>query len=770
MDSEITRPRTIDVVFTVVVGLWVIGVTWVVQIVAWAIEQVLAIEGLAMPAWSWPLAVWINAVVAGVPCVLLALLATTPAVRGTARAWSVATLALGVLGSIRAIPIVQNEIYLAVLGLVATVIAIGLAVWWRGSWLVTPSRLWYAAAAGLAMLLPWLWVGALGGLLETLLAGFAAAAIGAVAALLAGSVAGSGVRGGTGSRLLAGLAIGVPMLVLAAGTGGTGVNLAVMLAVPLLGFVAAVLAPARLAVNVLIAVAVVGPLGFVEPEETLLLLGFHDVGYWALIGAAVAAGIAAVLAVLAVVGAAVPRTGKRSWSRRLAPATAVAALIAAAVVYPAAGHPGFFGERLFVVMKTQADLRGMAKIPDLTQRRRAVYEKLVDTAVQTQASLRAKLRAGGYAFTPYYLVNGIEVDAGPAARRWLSARPDVSRVLYSPQSRPIPSQGPPERGNLPAPTGPDWNIKLVHADQVWEQGDTGKGIVIGSSDSGVDGTHPALAGNFRGGDDSWFDPAHHSRTPVDYNGHGTHTLGTAVGTGGIGVAPGATWVGCVNLARNLGNPPDYLNCMQFMLAPFRFGGDPFTDGRPQDAVDIATNSWGCPTLEGCDLRSLQPAVDALTAAGIFFVAAAGNEGPRCSSIDDPPAIYPNTFTVGAVDSESVVASFSSRGPVHGGAAKPDVVAPGVDVVSALPGGGYGRLSGTSMATPHVAGVVALIWSAHPELRGNIPETAEILRRTAIPVAVGNDPLAITGDCGPTDQTGSGLIDANGAVYSIPLRR
>ena len=88
-------------------------------------------------------------------------------------------------------------------------------------------------------------------------------------------------------------------------------------------------------------------------------------------------------------------------------------------------------------------------------------------------------------------------------------------------------------------------------------------------------------------------------------------------------------------------------------------------GDRQDAVDIATNSWGCPTLEGCDLRSLQPAVDALTAAGIFFVAAAGNEGPRCSSIDDPPAIYPNTFTVGAVDSESVVAGFSSRGPVHG---------------------------------------------------------------------------------------------------------
>ena len=176
--------------------------------------------------------------------------------------------------------------------------------------------------------------------------------------------------------------------------------------------------------------------------------------------------------------------------------------------------------------------------------------------------------------------------------------------------------------------------------------------MIGSSDSGVDGTHPALVGNFRGGDDSWYDPAHHSRTPVDYNGHGTHTLGTAVGTGGIGVAPGATWVGCVNLARNLGNPPDYLNCMQFMLAPFRFGGDPFTDGRPQDAVDIATNSWGCPTLEGCDLRVAATGGGRADRRRDLLRRRGRQRGSALLARSTmPPAIYPNTFTVGAVDSE-----------------------------------------------------------------------------------------------------------------------
>jgi subtilisin family serine protease len=243
------------------------------------------------------------------------------------------------------------------------------------------------------------------------------------------------------------------------------------------------------------------------------------------------------------------------------------------------------------------------------------------------------------------------------------------------------------------------------------------------------------------------------------NGHGTHTLGSALGRGGIGVAPDATWMGCVNLARNLGSPAHYLDCLQFMLAPFPGGGDPLRDGRPDRAAHVLTNSWGCPEIEGCDGRVLRPAVTALTAAGIFVVAAAGNTGPRCRSITDEPATDPGAFAVGALTEKERVAGFSSRGPVPG-AAKPDAVAPGVDILSALPGGGYGSLDGTSMAAPHVAGVVALMWSANPRLVGDIDRTADILRSTARVTGL----TASARNCGDDRNVrGAGLIDALAAV-------
>src|SRR5690606_28901229 len=138
-------------------------------------------------------------------------------------------------------------------------------------------------------------------------------------------------------------------------------------------------------------------------------------------------------------------------------------------------------------------------------------------------------------------------------------------------------------------------------------------------------------------------------SPGDISGHGTHTLGTILGQGGIGVAPGAEWFGCANLVRNLANPALYLDCMQFMLAPFPPGGDPLRDGDPARAAHVINNSWGCPRLEGCDATALEPAAQALRAAGIFVVASAGNEGPACGSVRSPLALYDAVFTVGAVD-------------------------------------------------------------------------------------------------------------------------
>ncbi|WP_433394426.1 S8 family serine peptidase [Micromonospora sp. KLBMP9576] len=643
----------------------------------------------------------------------------------------------------------------------------------------------FGVAGGLALLLPWVWLGALGGLLETVLAGAAAAALGALAGALLDEAFWSRFTGGEPPRpvrlvLVGGLVAGVALLLLAAGVGQSGAQLPLLLTLPPAGFALAALYAAarpstgaptdpsngcssgRTATRWLVGLAVFGPLACTDPEEiTLVLADARDVPFWVAAAAGVGLAVAAVLAV----AYGVLLTRGRGPGRRVAGVTAAALLVAVGVVAVGAGQPGLHGERLFVVLREQADLGG---VPAATGRagRDArvgeVHRRLVATAERTQADLRRDLRRLRLDHTPYYLVNALEVDGGPGVRAWLSRRPEVARVLINQRVRPLPAPAGQGSGSAAAPTGPEWNVRMIGADRVWSRlGVDGSGVVVGSSDSGVDGGHPALAGGFRGGDDSWYDPWNGTRTPTDRGGHGTHTAGSAVGGNGIGVAPGAGWVGCVNLGRNLGNPAYYLDCLQFMLAPFPAGGDPFTDGRPARAPEILTNSWGCPPIEGCDPRVLQPATAALEAAGILVVAAAGNTGPGCGSIDDPPAPYADVLTVGAVDRQRRVTSFSSRGPVPG-ATKPDLVAPGDEVLSAMPGGGYARLSGTSMATPQVAGVVALMWSANPALVGDLPRTRQILRDTA--TTAQPTYASRTQTCGgDANITGAGLVDAYAAV-------
>ncbi|WP_407940378.1 S8 family serine peptidase [Micromonospora auratinigra] len=646
-----------------------------------------------------------------------------------------------------------------------------------------PVRL-LAVAAGLAMLLPWAWVGALGGWLETLLAALAAAALGALAGALLDGGFWARFTVGRPPRparlvLVGGLVAGVALVLLAAGAGQSGAQLPGLFLLPPLGFVLGALeaaarrggGDARGTARWLVGLALFGPLAFADPEEiTVVLATARDVPFWVAVGTGVALAVAVLLAVG--YGVLLARPGAGAPRRRLAGTVAAVLLAAVAVVYVVPGQPGSYGERLLVVLRAQADLAGIpAGKPGRAGRdawAAEVYRRLVATADRTQGDLRRELTRLRLHPTPYYLVNAIETDGGPEVRAWLSGRPEVARVLVSQRPRPLPAAAPPARGDRPAPTGPVWNVSLIGADRVWsELGVTGAGVVVGSSDSGVDGRHPALAAGFRGGDDSWYDPWGRSRTPGDRNGHGTHTVGSAVGRDGIGVAPGASWVGCVNLARNLGSPARYLDCLQFMLAPFPAGGDPFTDGRPQRAPDVLTNSWGCPPIEGCDPGALRPATAALAAAGILVVVAAGNTGPYCASVTDPPAPYPDVLTVGAVDRARQLTRFSSRGPAAGDAAKPDLVAPGADVLSAFPGGGYAALDGTSMATPQVAGVVALMWSANPALVGDLARTRRILQDTATPAGVPPDARRCGGE---RDLVGAGLVDAYAAVEAARAAR
>ena len=296
-------------------------------------------------------------------------------------------------------------------------------------------------------------------------------------------------------------------------------------------------------------------------------------------------------------------------------------------------------------------------------------------------------------------------------------------------------------------------INYTHAPQVWALGFTGQNIVIASADTGVRWTHNALKPHYRGWDGmnadhnyNWHDSIHDSGGnpcgndspfPCDDFFHGTHTTGTAIGDDGagnqIGMAPGAKWIGCRNMDQGNGTPARYIECMEFFLAPYPIGGG---QGDPTKAPDITINSWGCPASEGCSANTLQAAVEAQAAAGIMMVVAAGNSGSTCSTVSDPPSFYAASYTVGALTTGTdTIAGFSSRGPVTvdgSNRIKPDITAPGTGTRSCSNTGdsAYTTASGTSMATPHISGAMALLWSAIPSLRHQITDSRDALNNSA----------------------------------------
>jgi subtilisin family serine protease len=244
-------------------------------------------------------------------------------------------------------------------------------------------------------------------------------------------------------------------------------------------------------------------------------------------------------------------------------------------------------------------------------------------------------------------------------------------------------------------------------------------------------------------------------------------VGISVGSDGsnqIGVAPGAKWIACRNMDSGVGRPSTYIECLNFFLAPTDLNGNnPDVSKRP----DIISNSYGCPPTEECSPHSLQAAVEIVRSAGIFMAVSAGNNGSNgCSTVYDPPGLEKAVFSVGAVNSSNTIADFSSRGPVliNGEPVlrKPDIVAPGVSIYSSYRNGNYTWLSGTSMAAPHIAGAVALLWSGLPNLRNNVDLTENALGQSALH-------LTSTQGCGgdssssiPNNVYGYGLVQVKNA--------
>ena len=614
------------------------------------------------------------------------------------------------------------------------------------------------AAIGIAPLAIY---GALGSPPDALLDLLAGLSFGLLAALLMAST--------TGNVLMDALGIGALLSLLGSALGYDGQQLILLTILPPFAFALAALMPSVAGTAVLTGLLAAAGFAFFDSTELTILLGdIFNV-------AAKACGIALLLgwfcgAVALLIRWRFKTQKDAGWQRPVAISGALLLWVGVISLGLIAGNRGFYGDRLFVIMKDQANLSDIVGIKDRDKRLTEAYQRLTSLSNQSQAEIRKTFNTLGIKYKPYYLVNGMEVQGGTLVRLYLMTRPEVDRVVPSPRLRPAPAAEV-STGDIKSVDGtPGWNVTMIGADRVWKEfGARGQGIVVGQSDSGMDGTHPALRDQYRGkdtgGDYNWFDPWDASTSPKDVGGHGTHTLGTILGKNGIGIAPDANWIGCVNLNRNLGNPALYLDCMQFMLAPFPLGGDPFKDGDPTRAAHVLNNSWGCPPLEGCDANTLKAAADNLRAAGIFVVVSTGNDGPNCETIIDPLSLYDSVFSVGAIDQNGNMADFSSRGPVTvdgSGRLKPDIVAPGVDILSSMPGGTYGKNSGTSMAGPHLVGVVALLWSANPELIGDIDRTEQILIESAQPYT-GSTAQGCFKGTNPNAAYGYGVVDAYGAV-------
>ncbi|MCE1253471.1 MAG: S8 family serine peptidase [Anaerolineae bacterium] len=644
---------------------------------------------------------------------------------------------------------------------------------------------WQGSGAGLALVaavgFPWVIGGALGSPMDTLLALLVSLLFGLSAALTLENVLFAITRSetllNTGriwlNALIGSAALGIMLFNL----GQSGNQGLLLFTIPFAGLPLSLLSLFKnetenknplFAGAMLLSGLLFWPLAWIDPDELMAVI---TSGQGELMGTATLLATVTFLIILCG-GLILLVLRRRQAAPRLATRLMAPLLwLALAAAYLLAGRTGFYGEKLFVILKDQPDVSGAASIGDYNQRRVYVYQNLVDEANKSQQPLRQALDQAHINYTPYYLVNALEVDGGPLVAWWLKNRPEVDRVLPSPHLRPLPQKPEVTRGNQSLNDDDDWNLKMIGAERVVnELHIDGSGILIGQSDSGMQGDHPELSAAYRGrnaGDDyNWLDPWNHSSRPQDIGGHGTHTLGSILGQH-VGVAPGAEWIGCVNLARNLGNPALYLDCMQFMLAPYPQNGDAFKDGDPARGAMVLNNSWGCPDVEGCDANTLLPAVRALRAAGVFVVVSAGNSGMGgCDSVEDPPAIYEEVYSVGAVDKNGQRADFSSMGPVKvdgSGRTKPDLMAPGVDVFSSTPLNTYAIFSGTSMAGPHVAGVVALMWSANPRLIGDIDQTRAILNRTAQPYEGPVVPQCSSTDAMPGNVSGYGVVDAYAAV-------
>ncbi len=409
--------------------------------------------------------------------------------------------------------------------------------------------------------------------------------------------------------------------------------------------------------------------------------------------------------------------------------------------------------RVIVWFSRHADIEPLRHMPR-PLRRSSMIRDMKSIAQQSQRNVESLLRESEIKnVKSLWVGNGMAMHARPEVIYRLTGHPDVERIQLD---RAVHK----DTILLQSFAPPQANIDQVGASDLWPLGHHGQGAVVALMDTGADVNHPDLAASWRGGTNSWLDPYNaHPLSPFDDDGHGTGVLGIMVGgdfSGAtIGAAPLAKWI-----AAKMFND-DGLTFFSVIHQIFQWFLDP--DGNPDtdDAPDVVNGSWGfedpstvgqCYNLFPADF---QPEIDALNAAGVAVVFAAGNAGPAPGT-SISPANYPGVIAVGSVNASNVVDATSSRGPGACPAkpAYPDVTAPGVSVkTSDLSFGGlpnYAAGTGTSFSAPHASGVLSLLRSAFPD--ATLDQLKIALSGSAIDLPAGAPD-------GPDATYGNGLIDA-----------
>ena len=347
----------------------------------------------------------------------------------------------------------------------------------------------------------------------------------------------------------------------------------------------------------------------------------------------------------------------------------------------------------------ETDLSAAGGITSWSERGEYVYETLLAAAESSQKEAVAALEESGTEYTSYWATNAILVEDGSldlatdlaADAEVLEVRPTTRHALEEPETT---------DGAVPnAAASSTYGIRAINADDMWGLGFTGDGVVVAGLDTGVSRSHPALSAQYRGATSgsnyNWFDSVGSSTSPRDDHGHGTHTMGTMVGTTtercNIGVAPGAKWIAANGCAAGCADAT-LVASGQWLLAPTRLDG---TAADPARRPHVVNNSWGLPLSTD---PFMEDVIAAWEAAGMFSTWSNGNDGELGCETSGSPGSRQASYSVGAFTPSGSIAAFSSRGPGQSGTVKPDIAAPGETVRSALPGGGYA--SGPGRRWPH----------------------------------------------------------------------